>query len=52
MNFVIYNLVLCFYDFKRMHSEEPVEELSLEEQVSLEELAGELFEESTTVLDA
>lgn len=50
MNFVLYNFVLCNYDFERKHSEKLGEEVSLEEEVSkgemsLEEVAGELFEE-------
>lgn len=50
VNFVLYNFVLCNYDFERKHSEKLGEEVSLEEEVSkgemsLEEVAGELFEE-------
>lgn len=48
--FCLYNFVLCNYDFERKHSEKLGEEVSLEEEVSkgemsLEEIAGELFEE-------
>ena len=57
VNFVLYNFVLCNYDFERKHSEKLEKEVSLEEEVwegevSLEEVAGELFKESTTIMDA